>query len=210
MEGFVANAAQQYMHSGQPSGQGRGQGQGPGYGAPHPQGAPHPPPGRGPPPPHQDPNHGLPPGWIAEWNASDNRWFYVNQRSRGQTTWNRPPTLPPGWLAEWDAPDNRFFFVNERTGERTWNPPGGAPHPAPPTQVTQTQRSGQAPGGYNYQQTQTVTQTPAPAAKNHNLAYGAAGAVGGLAAGALLMHEGHKVGKSAQNLAGTIAISSHH
>lgn len=46
--------------------------------------------------------------------------------------------------------------------------------------------------GSTYQQTEVVTQ--APQQKNHNLAYGAGGAVAGLAAGALLMHEGHKVG----------------
>ena len=48
--------------------------------------------------------------------------------------------------------------------------------------------------GATYQQTEVVTQ--APQQKNHNLAYGAGGAVAGLAAGALLMHEGHKVGMS--------------
>ena len=46
--------------------------------------------------------------------------------------------------------------------------------------------------GSTYQQTEVITQ--APQQKNHNLAYGAGGAVVGLAAGALLMHEGHKVG----------------
>ena len=46
--------------------------------------------------------------------------------------------------------------------------------------------------GSSYQQTEVITQ--APQQKNHNLAYGAGGAVAGLAAGALLMHEGHKVG----------------
>ena len=46
--------------------------------------------------------------------------------------------------------------------------------------------------GSTYQQTEVITQ--APQKKDHNLAYGAGGAVVGLAAGALLMHEGHKVG----------------
>lgn len=46
--------------------------------------------------------------------------------------------------------------------------------------------------GSTYQQTEVISQ--APQQKNHNLAYGAGGAVAGLAAGALLMHEGHKVG----------------
>ena len=46
--------------------------------------------------------------------------------------------------------------------------------------------------GTTYQQTEVITQ--APQKKDHSLAYGAGGAVAGLAAGALLMHEGHKVG----------------
>ena len=48
--------------------------------------------------------------------------------------------------------------------------------------------------GSTYQQSEVITQTQAPQKKNHNMAYGAGGAVAGLAAGALLMHEGHKVG----------------
>ena len=46
--------------------------------------------------------------------------------------------------------------------------------------------------GSTYQQTEVITQ--APQKKDHSLAYGAGGAVAGLAAGAFLMHEGHKVG----------------
>lgn len=46
--------------------------------------------------------------------------------------------------------------------------------------------------GSTYQQTEVITQ--APQKKDNSLAYGAGGAVAGLAAGALLMHEGHKVG----------------
>ena len=41
---------------------------------------------------------------------------------------------------------------------------------------------------------QAKVNTTASHQKNHNLAYGAVGAVAGLAGGALLMHEGHKVG----------------
>ena len=55
--------------------------------------------------------------------------------------------------------------------------------------------------GSTYQQSEVITQTQAPQKKNHNMAYGAGGAVAGLAAGALLMHEGHKVGMFAAALA---------
>lgn len=96
--------------------------------------------------------------------------------------------LPPDWVAEWDAPDRRWFFVNQRTGERSWDPPRGPP---PPAHYTEVHTAGRGPTGSTYQQTEVISQ--APQQKNHNLAYGAGGAVAGLAAGALLMHEGHKV-----------------
>ena len=60
--------------------------------------------------------------------------------------------------------------------------------------------------GTTYQQTEVITQ--APQKKDHSLAYGAGGAVAGLAAGALLMHEGHKVGMSIQSLAGCMLASN--
>lgn len=44
-----------YYHQGQPQGQPQGQGYYPG--------------------PPQGSNNGLPPGWIQEWDAPDNRWF---------------------------------------------------------------------------------------------------------------------------------------
>ena len=60
--------------------------------------------------------------------------------------------------------------------------------------------------GSTYQQSEVITQ--APQQKNHNLAYGAGGAVAGLAAGALLMHEGHKVGTFTP--APSIPLLAHH
>ncbi|KAL9064904.1 MAG: hypothetical protein Q9161_008578 [Pseudevernia consocians] len=205
---YLNQAAQAYAHQQRPGSQAsgpphqgqphQGQPQGQGYYPSH-QPTPQPPRSSGPP---QGANNGLPPGWIQEWDAPDNRYFYINQRT-GERTFNRPSAphagpppsgpntnLPPGWIAEWDAPDRRWFYINQRTGERSWDPPRG-----PPTaQYTEVHTSGRGPMGATYQQTEVVTQ--APQQKNHNLAYGAGGAVAGLAAGALLMHEGHKVGMS--------------
>ena len=206
---FVEQAANAYLHQGQGQGQGQGPSHPPSQGAPHPQGQgpPHPagsphPPGAGPPGQQsRDPHQGLPPGWLAEWSAPDSRYYYVNTHT-GERTWNRPGApppadprvgLPPGWVAEWDAPDKRWFYVNTHTGVRQWDRPHVA-GPLPPAHVQQTRTTGP---GFEQQRTQVITQQAAPAApaaKNHNMAYGAAGAVGGLAAGALLMHEGHKVG----------------
>lgn len=191
---FINKAAQQYLHHGQ------GQ-QAPGqYQQPAP---PSPQPPRSPVPAPQDPNVGLPPDWVAEWSEPDRRWFYVNRRT-GERTWDRPSAshpgppggdprqgLPSGWVAEWSAQDNRWFFVNTQTNERTWNHPGGPP----PVQQTTVYSSGRAPGGGIYEQTQVTQTNTQPKAKNHNFAYGAAGAAAGLVGGAMLMHEGHKVGK---------------
>ena len=125
----------------------------------------------GPPPAPSDPRQGLPPGWIAEWDAPDNRWFYVNQRT-GERSWNRPPGGPP-------PPGATTYTQVSSTG----------PVRGPGYQYQQTQVVSQtAPHG-------APAPAPAPAAKNHNVAYGAAGAAGGLVAGALLMHEGEKVSK---------------
>ena len=218
---LLGQAANAYMHRpgtnpgaqgpGGPGGPGGAPHQGPPQGQGYPpqhQGPPHPP--GGPPPGARDPHQGLPPGWAAEWSAADNRYYYVNTHT-GERTWNRPggpppgpPAdprvgLPPGWAAEWDAPDKRWFYVNTHTGQRTWDRPHGGP--LPPAVMSQVQ-GGHAPVGYGMQETKVISSTApaAPAAKNHNMAYGAAGAVAGLAGGALLMHEGHKVGKSCNSL----------
>lgn len=193
---FINKATSSFLHQGGSQQHGSSGGGQAAFAPPSPQ------PPRSPgPPPASDPNVGLPPDWVAEFDhQGSQRWYYVNRRT-SERTWNRPAApapgdpragLPPGWVAEWAAQDNRWFYVNTHTGERTWNRPGGG---GPPVQQTQVYTEGRTLGGGTYQATQVTTQTAAaPKQKNHNLAYGAAGAAAGLVGGALLMHEGHKVG----------------
>ena len=111
-------------------------------------------------------------------------------------SYNGPPQVPPPWIAEWDPPANRWLFVNRENGQRTFDYPhayGGQYRGAPyEEQINETIQYNQPPpppqGGY-YQ------QAPPPQ-KSHAGRNTALAAVGGLAAGALLMHEGEKVGKS--------------
>lgn len=103
--------------------------------------------------------------------------FLFKHHAPSHPEYQGPPQPPPPWIAEWDSQSQRWFFVNQQTGERSWNFPqasyGGGGYSQP---------------GYgndnSYQQPQSQSHT----GRNTALA-----AAGGLAAGALLMHEGHKV-----------------
>lgn len=110
--------------------------------------------------------------------------FFTNQSQR--QAYNGPPQVPPPWLAEWDARDNRWFYINRETGERTFDYPQ------------------QAYGGSNYGsgysqdyggQAQREYYDQEPPKKSHTGRNVALGAAAGLVGGALLMHEGQKVGK---------------
>lgn len=93
------------------------------------------------------------------------------------------PQVYPPWRVTWDDRDHRWLFINEQTGQRTFD------YPHPNTGYNGPQ--GYAPPPQQAYQSAPHQQAAAP--KNHNLAYGALGAAGGLAAGALLMHEGEEV-----------------
>lgn len=109
--------------------------------------------------------------------------YYPQQQQYGSAqSYNGPPPVSPPWVAEWDSRDNRWLYVNRETGERTFEHPQNRGYGAPPNQDYR----GQGQGGY-YQQE--------PPKQSHNGRNVALGAVAGLAGGALLMHEGHKVGK---------------
>lgn len=114
---------------------------------------------------------------------------------------HQPPRVEYPWTTVWDAREQRWFFVNQQTGVRTFEYPGtpyqsagyyqGGP---PPNQYGGGQYGGgsQYGGGYGGQKDERA-QHGGGGGGGHGLAYGALGAAGGLAAGALLMHEGHKV-----------------
>jgi len=100
------------------------------------------------------------------------------------------PQPPPPWISEYDYQSQRWFFVNQQTGERSWNFPqsgGYGPEGYGPPQGYNGGQQNYQQGGYENQE-RPPQPKPSHAGRNTALA-----AVGGLAAGALLMHEGHKV-----------------
>lgn len=115
---------------------------------------------------------------IEDFTSKDKRQdegpqgYYPQQQQYGQSqSYNGRPQVPAPWVAEWDSRDNRWLYVNRETGERTFEYP---------------QTRGYDQGNY-YQEE--------PAKKSHTGRNVALGAAAGLAGGALLMHEGEKVGK---------------
>jgi hypothetical protein len=131
---------------------------------------------------------------------------YPPQQGYGQPQ-NHPP-LPLGWRSEYDQRERRTVFINQQTGQRSFD----FPHPSYPQtggygqqgygqQVgyeQQPQGYGQQPQGYQqppqgYGQAYPQPQRPQQPQNNHNaMKYGGLGAVGGLALGALGMHEWEK------------------
>lgn len=99
-----------------------------------------------------------------------------------------PPQPPAPWYAEWDNYQNRWVFINRETGQRSNEFPSGGGY-------------GQENRGYGgYQQQSYGGQPPPQEQKSHNGRNIALGAVAGLAGGALLMHEGEKIGESHSNI----------
>lgn len=124
-----------------------------------------------------------------------------------------PPQPPPPWAAEWDGQDQRWIFVNRQTGERSGNFPqaqqqggyGGQQGGGYGGQQgggyggQQGGYGGQQGGGYGGQQGgygggQQEYNASQEAPKSHTGRNAALMGVAGLAGGALLMHEGEKVG----------------
>jgi hypothetical protein len=120
------------------------------------------------------------------------------------------PQPPPPWIAEWDSRDNRWLFVNQQTGERTFEFPQGG-YGGQQSYGQQGGYGGQQggyggqqggyggqQGGYGGQQGNYGGGYAAPPPEQHKSHTGRNAALGvgaGLVGGALLMHEGEKVGK---------------
>ena len=107
------------------------------------------------------------------------------QRQENKSKMNQGrPQCPPPWISEFDFQSQRWFFINQQTGERSWNFPqyGG------PQNYNHAGYGGQSNYGGGYENRQEPQAKPSHAGRNAALAAG-----GGLLAGALLMHEGHKV-----------------
>lgn len=105
-----------------------------------------------------------------------------------------PPQVPHPWVAIWSPRDNRYYFENRETRQTTWELPhyGGS---LPPTYPPGAQgRPGRAPSPSTTYQHNNV-RVEEQQKKSHNYGGIALGAAAGVAGGALLAHEGHKVRK---------------
>lgn len=119
---------------------------------------------------------------------------YYNDQSQelygqNQGQFNRdPPQVPYPWVSEWDDRDGRWLYINRENGERTFEHPqpsygGGGNYGE---RGYEQGYGGQERGDYYEQQ---------PEKKDHHIRNTVMGAAGGLLGGALLMHEGEKVGE---------------
>lgn len=126
---------------------------------------------------------------------------YPPQQGYGQPQGQSHPPLPPGWIAEYDQRERRTVFINQQTGQRSFD----FPHASYQQQGAYGQQGygqqGYGQQGYGQQagygqQPQGHAQPgypPQPPQNNHKaMEYGGIGAVGGLMAGALGMHEWDK------------------
>jgi len=107
-----------------------------------------------------------------------------NQNYPQQQSYNSPPQPPAPWIAEWDQYENRWIYINRQTGQRTHE----FPH---------QYSSGYDNRGYGEQGTYQLQGYGQPVQTQSNSHGGrnmALGAMAGVAGGALLMHEGEKVG----------------
>lgn len=120
---------------------------------------------------------------------------YSGQQQQG------PPQPPHPWRAEWDGQSQRWVYINQENGQRSHEFPqsqyGGGYGQQYGGQQSQPQyNQGPPQGQYGNQSSGYGAPAGAPPAKKQGMGYGgmalAAGA--GLAGGALLMHEGEKVG----------------
>lgn len=195
--GLFNNLVEQFTHQGQS--QGQGQNQGGGY-------------GRSGQSSYNQQSYGQPPYGQQQSYGQPQYGGYPPQSYNN----NDRPNPPEPWIAEWDQQASTWVFVNRQTGQRTHEFPrgGGGYSPQPPAYGAgyppPQQGYNQGPGGYPPQQQEYGNQggygSPAPQQqygqqpeppkkKDHSGRNTAIGVAAGLAGGALLMHEGHKVGE---------------
>lgn len=88
-------------------------------------------------------NTGVPAGYSAQFDALQNRYFFINN-STGKSSWELPgPTppvkkeesdknppaysdskpLPQNFITQFDDVSGKYFFVNVKTGVSQWNDP---------------------------------------------------------------------------------------
>lgn len=131
------------------------------------------------PPPH------VPEPWIAEWDARDRRWIFIN-RANGERTFEYPNQYPGGYGQGYQNGENRGYGQGYQSGENRGYGQG----------YNQGYGQGYGSGVYQGERIEEARLGQQQQAQKHGhsgLAYGAMGAAAGLVGGALLMHEGEKV-----------------
>ncbi len=112
-----------------------------------------------------------------------NEGYGQQQYGQGQNYNHRPRVSEP-WVTEWDARDNRWIFINCETGERSFE------HPQQSYSDSYWGNNVQEYDGPN----QRGFREQEPQKESHTGRNAALGILGGALGGALLMHEGEKVG----------------
>ena len=116
---------------------------------------------------------------------------YYNNQGQGQGYYpqqggySAPPQVPAPWVAEWDNRGNCWIYVNRETGQRTFEFP------------QQSYRGDNYGGNYGQQYQgggQRGYYEQEPPKQSHTGRNIALGAAAGVVGGALLMHEGEKIG----------------
>jgi len=110
----------------------------------------------------------VPEPWVAEWDARDRRWIYIN-RMNGERTFEFPRSYGPPGGGAYNAGYGQGYGQGYGRGENQGYGQGMA-------QGEEIEREKERREHHS-----------------HGMAYGAMGAAAGLAGGALLMHEGEKV-----------------
>lgn len=118
---------------------------------------------------------------------------YQDQPYNSNNNNNQRPNPPEPWFAEWDSQQSTWVYINKQNGQRSHQfPQSGGYNDSRAGGYPQQGGYGQ-PSGYG-QQGGYGAPPPQQQKQSHAGRNTAIAAVGGLAAGALLMHEGHKVG----------------
>lgn len=120
------------------------------------------------------------------YNQSQGQEYYAQGQEAQQQSYGGHPRVPAPWIAEWDPQNDRWLYINRETGQRTFETPQESSYVESYGGDYGTNYARQSPGDYYPQE---------PPQESHTRRNMALGAGAGIVGGALLMHEGGKVGR---------------